>query len=1048
MPDITTTRRGPLDRFTRFTLVSCLALAAPVGAQRAAVSSGGTPAPQAPQDLVSVGGLEASSMGLPTPAKPAFQRWSVREGLVLDGVVPTISMPPVDMVAVQLEDEARAARFDKTLRYGIGRDIEIGFDDGMVIPLTDGSLLWTVEIHQQGAISSRVHLTDLSLPNGAQVVVYGLAAPDNIAGPYEGLGLHGDGALWTPTRPGERVRIEYRIPEVKAHDDLNTFGFRVDRVIHGYRDPVSAMGASGQGTDPGAGSCHNDVTCYSSADLSKRAVAGIGFINSDSLFCTGSLLNNLVGDFAPFWMTANHCLNTNSTAQSSEIYWRYETTSCNASPPSVASVPQSAVCTLLSTGSASDYTLLRIDGAIPSTSLYWSGWNTGTPPSGTPGNCIHHPSGDYKRISFGTYSTTTACGGGDHFRVNWTNGPTEPGSSGSPYYADGYGFVGQLHCGPSACGNESNDQYGSWSSTWPNVSSIFSAGSGDDGLEDNDTCSTARFITEGTYNGLTVKIQDEDWYRVFIPAGQKIEVNTTFTDAFGDIDLQLYNSCGGTQVAAATSTTNNETLTYSNLGGSANFYLRVYLWDNDALQNYNMTYDLSPANDDCGDATLIVDGVYGGSLSGATNDGTSVCGASSTSPDVWYRYTSTHTGTLTVSTCGTHDGPGLDQGIDTVLSLHSSCGGSELACDDDDNPQIACVGLDTGILRDSAVQIPVTNGQSVRIRVANYNNGATGPFTLRVDCVPDPPANDNCGNATVIGNGAYAGTLEGATNDGTSACGASSSSPDVWYRYTASCTGTMTASTCGTHDGPGLDQGIDTVLSVLSGCGGTELACDDDDNPQIACAGTDQGLFRDSAVALSVTAGQVVYIRVANYNNGATGPFDLQVDCTPSGPNSGSDFCYGSTGLCPCGAIGLPGHGCPNTNPNGAGARLVGTGNAQFSNDTFGLQINGGAFTKPGIIISSGTAINYPNGNGGVPNSSGIFCISTQMRGDLFFTSGTGAATVTQFQGAAFGASAQPAGSTSYYQYWFRDPGNPCQNGPGTSAAFNFSNAVEVDWLN
>ena len=882
-------------------LLPSLVLSAHSRAQ--AIQGAGATTPSTP-DIVAIDGLdglEALQLSAPRAPKAAFQRFSEFDGLQLDGVAPTISLPALDLVAIRLEDAARAARFDKTLRYGIGRDVEVTFEDGLVIPLSDGSILWTVDLLFENAVGARLHLTDLHLPAGAQVIVYGVRAPELVAGPYEGLGQHDDGQLWTQTRPGDRLRVEYRIPDVKPEDDLADFGFRIDRVTHNYRDPVGGTGGDGD-HDPGAGPCHNDVTCYASADLTKRAVGGIGFINSDALFCTGSLLNNLSGDFAPFWMTANHCLSTNSTAQSSEIYWRYETATCNAAPPSVASVPQSAVCTLLSTGVASDYTLLRIDGAIPSSQLYWPGWNTAIPANGTAGNCIHHPSGDFKRISFGTYSNTLGCGGGDHFRVNWTNGPTEPGSSGSPFFADGFGFIGQLHCGPSECGTATNDQYGSWNSTWPSVSTIMTAGAGDDGLEQNDTCATARFLTNGQYNGLIVKVLDDDWYRVFVGANQTLQLNATFTDAFGDIDLELYNSCGGSLVAAATSTTNNELLTYSNLGAGANFYLRVFLFDQDALANYSLGISTSPVNDACGNATLIADGVHSGALSGATTDGAASCGTSSASPDVWYRYTASCTGTLTVSTCGTHDGPGQDQGIDTVLAVFSGCGGTQLACNDDNNPQTVCSGLDNGTLRDSVVQIPVTVGQSVRIRVANFDNGQTGPFNLQVSCSP--------------------------TN------------------------------------------------------------------------------------------------------------------------NSGTPFCSGSTGSCPCGAVGLVNQGCPNTNPNGRGAKLVGTGNAQFSSDTFGLQITDGAFAKAGIIIKGGNAVNYPFGDPTVPNSSGLFCVSPQQRGDVFFTNGSGAATVTVFQLQPFGATALPAGSKTYYQYWFRDPSNPCQNPPASVAAFNFSNAVEVMWVN
>ena len=181
--------------------------------------------------------------------------------------------------------------------------------------------------------------------------------------------------------------------------------------------------------------------------------------------------------------------------------------------------------------------------------------------------------------------------------------------------------------------------------------------------------------------------------------------------------------------------------------------------------------------------------------------------------------------------------------------------------------------------------------------------------------------------------------------------------------------------------------------------------------------------------------------------------FNLAGDRTPGARNiscpavaPGSGFCDGSAGNCPCAVTGAVGQGCPNTNPNGNGALLVGTGTAEFSNDTLGFTISDGPFSKAGILIQGAAALGYPNGNANVPNASGIFCVNPMLRGNVFFTDGSGNATVTNFQGQPFGASAQPLGSTTYYQYWFRDPGNACQNAPASAAAFNFSNGYEIDW--
>ncbi|MEM7166737.1 MAG: hypothetical protein AAF581_14820 [Planctomycetota bacterium] len=298
----------------------------------------------------------------------------------------------------------------------------------------------------------------------------------------------------------------------------------------------------------------------------------------------------------------------------------------------------------------------------------------------------------------------------------------------------------------------------------------------------------------------------------------------------------------------------------------------------------------APANDDCANAVVICNGTTAGTLIAATNDGAGGCGSAGTAADVWYSYTATCNGTLMVNTCGTHDGPGTDAGIDTVLSVHSACpgvAGNAVACNDDwpsSSDPMACTGGDTGVFRDSAVALPVLSGETFLIRVTTFGGSTTGPFTLNVDCFTPPPPNDDCANAIVAVDGTLTGTLEGATNDGATSCGVGSgSSPDVWYSYTATCTGTATFSTCGTHDGPGVDLGVDTVLSVHAACAGTaanQLGCNDDSG---GCA-SDTSVIRDSVVTLSMDVGDNVLIRVSNYNNGATGPITLNIECVQAAP--------------------------------------------------------------------------------------------------------------------------------------------------------------------
>lgn len=172
--------------------------------------------------------------------------------------------------------------------------------------------------------------------------------------------------------------------------------------------------------------------------------------------------------------------------------------------------------------------------------------------------------------------------------------------------------------------------------------------------------------------------------------------------------------------------------------------------------------------------------------------------------------------------------------------------------------------------------------------------------------------------------------------------------------------------------------------------------------------------------------------------------------CGGGGENQGTPFCFGDTGNCPGGAVGNAGAGCPHgAGPNGAGgAVLTPTGDANFGNDTYGFSVTAGP-SSLGILIQGANPIGFPNGNNGVPDSAGLFCVAPQLRGFIEFTNlgaGSDEAQIDDFQGQPFGATAQPAGSSTYNQFWFRDTGNPNAN-PGGGAEFNFSNAVQTDWI-
>ncbi len=179
-----------------------------------------------------------------------------------------------------------------------------------------------------------------------------------------------------------------------------------------------------------------------------------------------------------------------------------------------------------------------------------------------------------------------------------------------------------------------------------------------------------------------------------------------------------------------------------------------------------------PVNDDCGNAIDVSSGgQFAGSVISATNDGTSSCGQSVGAADVWYSYTATELGDLTVTTCGSNDLGGLDQGMDTVLALFDGCSGTELECDDDTS---GCFPLDSGFMLDSQVATTVLPGETVLIRVTYFNLGGAGvpgPFVLNVNfeggfvnlCNGDGGDQAGCTNCPCMNN-ASVGSIGGCLN--------------------------------------------------------------------------------------------------------------------------------------------------------------------------------------------------------------------------------------------------------------------------------------------
>jgi hypothetical protein len=154
---------------------------------------------------------------------------------------------------------------------------------------------------------------------------------------------------------------------------------------------------------------------------------------------------------------------------------------------------------------------------------------------------------------------------------------------------------------------------------------------------------------------------------------------------------------------------------------------------------------------------------------------------------------------------------------------------------------------------------------------------------------------------------------------------------------------------------------------------------------------------------------------------------------TPGGDPT-TPYCFGdgSGAACPCGANGAAGEGCLNT--VGTGATLTGAGLTSLANDTLQLTVAGAPLNKPGLLLRGNNQVANPVGDGIICTAGG------SMRSHVQITTG-GTSTFTDFNGSGFGSVANTGGVPTYFQFWYRDPANPC-----SGAGFNFSNGVGVTY--
>lgn len=514
----------------------------------------------------------------PAPLSPAAQA-----GVDLGADIVPLELDSLDLAVITIEDQNTP---QTPMRVGIQRPLGILSTDALAAIYAAPGLgsFWSLDIHSPEARGLRLKFANVDLPEGAELWIYSPSDPAQIDGPYTNQGAADSGVIWTKIIPGDTLRVECFVPESASTDA----GFVIEEVSHIYRGLGEPSPVDGGGVT--LGDCYLDVLCYPAWHPLHNATAHIFFTEgSGTYLCSGTLLNTVAGDQTPYFMTANHCVSTDTVGATVTAYWFYQTSSCNGAN---ASYYQSSYADVLWTSSGYDISLLMFEGRLFA-GTSWSGWDTNNVTNGTAVAGISHPGGRRKKISFGTkinhpWGDTTRYVG-----VNWTDGTIEGGSSGSGLYrVSNQNFVGVAShsASPMGCDNPQGPSgYGRFSGIYNSISSYLQAGS-DDSFFGNQSCATAQLIGPGAYSNLVIKHIASDWFRIVLNPCEELSLTMSHTNAWGDLDLRFYDACGGNLLLERVGAANNKNFTYVNEDSVPHvYYLHVFLGDNDTRNTYSLT---------------------------------------------------------------------------------------------------------------------------------------------------------------------------------------------------------------------------------------------------------------------------------------------------------------------------------------------------------------------------------------------------------------------------------------------------------------------------
>ena len=513
-----------------------------------------------------------------------------------------ISMDPVDVESLRIEDEASN---QGPMRYAHAFDVNINFFEHATHQLLDnGDHFWIMRIQSDDAVGMKLYFDQFYIPDTATLNIY---TDDMLEGPLNSENNHIDSEFSHRLLQGDIITIEYYQPNAVSENAI----LNINKVYHAYKDILGFYDTNSERN------CGANVACDSGTFSDQ--IKSVIFLDMGGYICSAALINNATYDLTPYVLTANHCVEPENPGEHNyfTFYFRHQSSSCSGSNGNYNYSRTGS--TLRASYYYTDFALLEMDyDPASSFDAYYAGWNrSASTPQISAG--IHHPGGQPKKINYdnndyassdGWYSSNT------HWRLNWDEGGTEGGSSGSPLFNDDKLIVGQLHGGSGECGS-GTDYYGKVSSSWNGGGT--STTRLKDWLDPNNSGVT---FVMGTYDGegggaphevtLNSPNGGESW-----EAGSSEQI--TWTDNFDDgVSLKLYKA-GVFVNTIVSSTASDGSYTWnipSNLEEGNDYKIKITDTSQSSVYDYSNAYfSISGA----GSVSLMIDSVDISSSGGTIN---------------------------------------------------------------------------------------------------------------------------------------------------------------------------------------------------------------------------------------------------------------------------------------------------------------------------------------------------------------------------------------------------------------------------------------------